>query len=61
MTEEHSDHNDELFDWRVRTLESTVKELTKDIKKLQYAIMMLYGAIALITFLPDLRKFLGIE
>jgi hypothetical protein len=51
MTEDH--YNDGVRDAQIKTLVQTVHELTADVNKLKMAVYMLYGAIALIQFLPE--------
>ena len=55
----NDDYSDGLREGRLISLESTVRELTADVSKLKVAIWMLYGAIALVQFLPELREFMG--
>ena len=50
-----SEYEDGLREGRLKSLEKSVTELTTDVSKLKVAIWMLYGAIALVSFLPDLR------
>ena len=50
-----SEYDDGLREGRLSSLERTVHELTADVSKLKVAIWMLYGAIALVSFLPDLK------
>lgn len=40
----------------VITLTADVRSLTKDVDKLKIAIYMLYGAIALVGILPDIKR-----
>ena len=49
------DFEDGVREGRLRSLENAVKLLTRDVSKLKAAIWMLYGAIALIQILPELR------
>jgi hypothetical protein len=55
---EHDYHNG-LRDGKITSLERAVDALTIDVGKLKVAIWMLYGAIALVQFLPELRGFLS--
>ena len=57
----HNTYEDGLREGRLKSLESAVKELTSDMKILKTAIYMLYGAIALVQFLPDLRRIFGAD
>jgi hypothetical protein len=50
------DYQDGLREGRLRSLEASVRELSQDVSKLKLAIWMLYGAIALINFMPALRE-----
>jgi len=50
-----SEYEDGLREGRLKSLEKSVTELSTDVSKLKVAIWMLYGAIALVSFLPDLR------
>ena len=58
MTE--TDHSYEMGvrDGKISSLESAVSELTIDVKKMKVMMWMLYGAIGLVQFLPELREFL---
>ena len=60
MTDQHSNHDYEsgLRDGRIASLEASVREITEDFKKIKIMIWMLYGAIALVQFLPDVKGFL---
>ena len=60
MTEktETDRYEDGLREGRLQSLETTVKALTEDVSKLKVAIWMLYGAIALVSFLPDIKEVL---
>lgn len=53
-----ADHDYEagVRDGKIASLESTVKVLAIDLNKIKVAIYMLYGAIALVQFLPHVRK-----
>lgn len=53
------DYENGLRDGKIRSLEDAVSEIANDFKKLKVAIYMLYGAIALVQFLPDLKGFLS--
>ena len=57
----HNTYEDGLREGRLKSLENAVKELTSDMKILKTAIYMLYGAIALVQFLPDLRRIFGAD
>jgi len=54
-----SEYEDGLREGRLKSLEKSVTELTTDVRSLKVAIWMLYGAIALVSFLPDLRGLLN--
>ena len=54
-----SEYEDGLREGRLKSLEKSVTELSTDVSKLKVAIWMLYGAIALVSFLPDLKEFLS--
>ena len=47
-----------LRDGRIQSLEIAVSELTIDMRKMKILMWMLYGAIGLVQFLPELREFL---
>ena len=53
----HSDHDYQmgLRDGKIKSLEDSLSQITIDLAKLKIMIWMLYGAIALVQFLPDLR------
>ena len=53
------DYHNGLRDGKISSLERAVDALTTDVGKLKVAIWMLYGAIALVQFLPELRGFLS--
>ena len=63
MSTEPAHHNNDyengLRDGRLLSLEKTVRDLTSDLSKLKIMIYMLYGAIALVQFLPDIKGFIG--
>jgi len=58
MTDGHSDYEAGLREGRLASLEKSVAEIADDFKKIKVMIWMLYGAIALVQFLPDLRGFM---
>jgi len=49
------DYEEGLRDGKIRSLEKVVSELTTDMNRLKLAIYALYGAIALVQILPELR------
>ena len=54
---DHSkDYEDGLAAGRLISLERTVSELASDMKQMKAAIYMLYGAIALVQFLPEIAE-----
>ena len=58
MANEHNhDYENGVRDGRLESLERTVREISDDFKKIKIMIWMLYGAIALVQFLPDLKGF----
>ena len=57
VREDHA-FEDGVREGRLRSLEASVQALTQDVNKLKVAIWMLYGAIALVQFLPDLKEFI---
>ena len=60
MTEKQNDDYDNgVRDGRLTSLEATARETTEDLKKIKVMIYMLYGAIALVQFLPELRGFIS--
>ena len=71
MVEDH-EYQMGLRDGKIKSLEKAVSELTNDLKsfkqlyandsaKWRMAIGMLYGAIALVQFLPEIRQLFGGE
>ena len=50
-----SEYEDGLREGRLKSLEQTVAGHDVDISKLKVAMWMLYGAIFLVSFLPDLK------
>ena len=61
MTDQQRSHEyeDGVRDGRLASLERTVNEIAADFRKVKVMIYMLYGAIALVQFLPELRGFIG--
>ena len=49
-----------LRDGKINSLELAVHELTQDMNRLKMSIYALYGAIALVTLLPELRGLLNV-
>ena len=58
MADNH-DYEMGVRDGKIKSLEESVGNLTTDLNKIKVAIWMLYGAIGLVQFLPELRTFLG--
>ena len=52
------EYDNGLRDGRLTSLERSVAEIATDFKKIKVMIYMLYGAIALVQFLPEVREFL---
>ena len=48
-----------LRDGKIKSLEAAVHELTQDMNRLKMSIYALYGAIALVTLLPELKGLLN--
>ena len=48
-----------LRDGRIQSLEKTVETLSTDLGKIKTALWMLYGAIALVQFLPTIENFIS--
>jgi hypothetical protein len=48
-----------LRDGKIASLESSVAKIAEDLAKFKVAIYMLYGAIALMQFLPTLERVLN--
>ena len=57
--EHNGEYENGLRDGRISSLEKTVREITDDFRKIRIMIWMLYGAIAMVQFLPDLKYFIG--
>jgi len=57
-TNGHS-YEEGLRDGQIKSLEKAVEALTTDVSKIKTAVWMLYGAIALVQFLPTLESFLN--
>lgn len=51
-----SEYEDGLREGRLKSLEKAVSTLTSELNNIKIAIWMLYGAIALVSFLPDLKR-----
>ena len=58
MPPEH-DYAAGLRDGKFESMEAAVRELTQDVNRLKLAIYALYGAIALVQLLPELKGLLG--
>lgn len=58
MDENHG-YEEGLRDGKIKSLEKAVVDLTVDVNRLKLAIYALYGAIALVQLLPELRGILG--
>ena len=58
--EEKGSHDYEmgLRDGKIASLEATVSKIAEDLGKFKISIYMLYGAIALMQFLPTIEGFL---
>lgn len=56
---EGHEYEEGLREGRLASLESAVSNLTKDVNTLKAAIWMLYGAIALVQFLPELEHYVS--
>ena len=59
-----TDHSSEeyqagLRDGRLKSLELAVVELTGDMKRMKQLVFALYGAIGLLSFLPEAIEFMG--
>jgi hypothetical protein len=61
MVEENHSYEDGLREGRIISLEKAVTEITTEFRTLKVSIYMLYGAIALVQFLPDVRRFFGAD
>lgn len=59
MNDHDRDYQDGVRDGKIRSLEAAVQGLTVDLNKMKVAIYMLYGAIALVQFLPELKAFVN--
>jgi len=53
--ERHHDYEMGLRDGKINSLERSVNQIAADLAKFKVALYMLYGAIALVQFLPDLQ------
>ncbi len=51
-----SDYEMGLRDGKIASLEATVSKISEDLAKFKVAIYMLYGAIALMQFLPTIER-----
>ena len=56
----HHDYENGVRDGRLSSLEKSVSEIADDFKKIKVMIYMLYGAIALVQLLPELRTLLHV-
>ena len=59
-----TDHNSDeyqagLRDGKLKSLETAVVELTNDMKRMKQLVFALYGAIGLLSFLPEAIEFMG--
>lgn len=57
MTDNH-DYEDGLREGRLQSLEAITKLHTNELNKIKIAMWMLYGAIALVSFMPAIREFI---
>ena len=55
--EHSSEYEQGKRDGKLASLEKSVSELTSDVKTLKVSVYMVYGAIALVQLLPELRGF----
>ena len=58
MDEDTKNYEMGVRDGRITSLEKIVSELTYDVRKMKVMMWMLYGAIALVQLLPELRELL---
>jgi hypothetical protein len=58
VVEQDHGYENGLRDGKIRSLEKAVEGLTVDMNKMKIALWMLYGAIALVQFLPELKGFM---
>ena len=56
MDEHRSDYEEGLREGRLKSLEKCVQELHIEVSRIKIAVWMVYGAIGLVSFLPDLKK-----
>ena len=59
MEQKNNDYEEGLRDGKIESLERVVRELSGDVNRLKLAIYALYGAIALVQLLPELKGVLG--
>ena len=57
VTDNNHDYEMGLRDGKIKSLEKAVEQIATDLAKFKIAIYMLYGAIALMQFMPTLRGF----
>lgn len=57
MNEQNTNHDYEMGvrDGKIESLQKSVEGLIVDMAKMKVALWMLYGAIAMVQFLPSLR------
>ena len=58
MDDEAKSYEMGVRDGKITSLENAVSELTIDVRKMKVMMWMLYGAIGLVQFLPELREFI---
>jgi len=58
MDEDTKNYEMGVRDGRITSLEKIVSELAYDVRKMKVMMWMLYGAIALVQILPELRELL---
>ena len=59
MDKNSEDYQQGLRDGRMTSLEAAVAELTIDMRRLKQLVFSLYGAIALVAFIPELLEILS--
>jgi len=55
VTDHNTDYENGLRDGKIKSLEDCTRQLVADMSKFKVAMYMLYGAIALMQFLPDIK------
>lgn len=60
MDKNSDEYQQGLRDGRMASLEDAVRELAVDMKRMKQLVFSLYGAIALVAFIPELMELINV-